>query len=71
MPDEKKKYPPMKLEDEFRFGKHKGNTLEEVINSSPTYIRWAMTEGVIELDNDAHPIYEDAIEEWELENDNK
>lgn len=71
MADEKKEYPPMKLTDEFRFGKHIGTSIESVITDSPTYIKWAINEGVIKLDNDAFALYEGAIADWEANNPKK
>ena len=65
MADEKREYPPMKLSDEFRFGKHIGILVEDVIKDSPSYIKWAVDEGVIKLDNEAFPVFESAIAEWE------
>ena len=32
----------MGLDDEFTFGKHKGETLEEVIDSAPSYVFWCL-----------------------------
>jgi hypothetical protein len=68
---DKREYPPMKLADEFRFGKHIGTTVEDVITGTPTYIKWAIDECVIKLDNDAFALYESSIAEWELSNPKK
>jgi hypothetical protein len=68
---DKKEYPPMKLTDEFRFGKHIGTTVESVITDTPTYIKWAVDEKVIKLDNDAFALYEGCIAEWEVKNPKK
>lgn len=32
------------LQDRLDFGKHRGKTLEEVIEEDPRYIRWALRE---------------------------
>ena len=62
-------YPPMGLLSEFRFGKHKGSTVEEVIETDPSYLRWALDGNVITLDNEAFAEYQPAIEEYELSED--
>ena len=40
------------LTDTIPFGKHKGEIVEDVIVSEPTYFRWATENDVIELDNE-------------------
>ena len=32
----------IKKEHKLGFGKHKGKTVEEILESDPTYIRWAI-----------------------------
>jgi hypothetical protein len=59
-------YPPMKLSDEFKFGKHKGSTVEMVIDEDPSYLRWALDGNIILLDNEAYESYEKAIDEYDL-----
>lgn len=34
---------PAKLTDTFDFGKHRGYTVKEVIDTEPTYIDWAVS----------------------------
>lgn len=43
----------MGLEDEFKFGKHKGHQLEDVIDDDPKYIEWCIMEGVVDFDEEA------------------
>lgn len=43
----------MGLEDIFKFGKHKGHQLEDVIHDDPGYIEWLVEEGVVEFDNES------------------
>lgn len=43
----------MGLEDEFTFGKHKGEQLEDVIHDDPQYIEWLIMEGVADFDDEA------------------
>lgn len=49
----------MSLDKEFRFGEWKGHSIEEVINTKPDYIRWAVRDSVIELDNEAYEYFND------------
>ena len=32
----------MRLNDKFKFGKYKGQTLESVINKNPAYVKWCV-----------------------------
>jgi len=59
-------YPPMKLSDEFRFGKHKGSTVEMVIDEDPSYLKWAIDSDIVLLDNEAYDCYEKAIDEYDF-----
>jgi DNA polymerase III epsilon subunit-like protein len=43
----------MGLEDCFKFGKHKGDQLEDVISDDPGYIEWVISEGVVIFDESA------------------
>lgn len=43
----------MGLEDEFKFGKHKGHQLEDVIEDDPNYLEWCIKEDVIAFDEEA------------------
>ena len=36
-------YPVVGLDDEMRFGKHKGKTLRDVIDEDPKWVEWAMS----------------------------
>lgn len=55
---EKKEYPPMKLDDTFRFGKHKGVTLEKVLQIDKNYVEWlVVTKEIVELDNESYKIF--------------
>ena len=51
--NEKKEWPPMQLGWNFSFGKHKGETLLDVIDDDVDYINWAIGKEIITLDNDA------------------
>ena len=54
----------MKLTDKITFGKHKGETLEEVILSNPTYIEWALDEiDSFEIDDEAMGKYQTSIDD--------
>lgn len=57
------KYPPMTPDDEFRFGKHKGLPLWQVIEEDPSYITWLIEDAdmAFELDNEAWELYQDEI----------
>ena len=44
------------LDDAFFFGKHKGSTVKEVIDSGPEgkgYIQWAVGKPILQLDDEA------------------
>lgn len=56
----------MKLSDEFRFGKHKGSTVEMVIDEDPSYLKWAIDSDIVLLDNEAYDCYEKAIDEYDF-----
>jgi hypothetical protein len=40
------------LETLFKFGKHKGNQVEDVINDDPEYIAWLVEEDIVEFDEE-------------------
>lgn len=42
----------MGLEDEFKFGKHKGHQLEDVIEDDPDYIEWCVKNEVVDFDEE-------------------
>jgi len=44
----------MELTDTFKFGKHIGVTVENVIEENSGYITWAISEQIIRLSNDAY-----------------
>lgn len=48
----------MGLEDEFKFGKHKGHQLEDVIEDDPDYIRWCVENDIVDFDNEAQELIE-------------
>jgi len=54
----KPNYPPMGLDKEFKFGKHIGKTVMEIIESSPDYIEYMMDQKIIKLDNEAYAYWE-------------
>ena len=43
------------------FGKHCGETIEEVIDNDPSYITWAINNELIHLNNEAYEIYDGAV----------
>lgn len=43
----------MSLEDLFKFGKHKGQQLEDVIEDDPEYIAWCCDNDIVQFDNEA------------------
>jgi len=53
----KKTYPPMGLEDVFKFGKHKGDRLWQVLRDDYSYIVWAVENIDFELDDEAYSEY--------------
>lgn len=48
----------MGLEDTFRFGKHKGHQLEDVIEDDPDYVRWCVENDIVDFDNEAQELIE-------------
>lgn len=40
----------MGLEDIFKFGKHQGEQLEDVIEDDPGYVTWLAEENVVDFD---------------------
>lgn len=57
-------YQPLGLNDTMPFGKHKGKTIQELINTEVDYIRWLLENSdSFELDEDA-----DAAYTWQMEN---
>ena len=42
----------MNLESEFKFGKHKGGQVEDVIEDDPAYIRWLCENTKTQFDDD-------------------
>lgn len=54
----------MSLNSKFTFGKYKGFTLEDILNTDPKYVRWCIGDaGNVELSNDAYKEYEDVMNE--------
>jgi hypothetical protein len=49
--------------DEFNFGKHKGEILDDVIEKNGQYIIWAWESGIIEIDKSIRDRVERKIEE--------
>lgn len=43
----------MGLEDCFKFGKHVGDQLEDVIEDDPNYIEWLVTNTGVDFDEEA------------------
>ena len=42
----------MNLESEFKFGKHKGEQVEDVVEDNPEYIRWLCENTKTQFDED-------------------
>jgi len=43
----------MGLDDLFKFGKHEGKQLEDVIEDDPDYVEWLATMNVVSFDCEA------------------
>ena len=43
----------MGLDDIFKFGKHEGEQLEDVIDDDRDYIEWLVMMNIVEFDNEA------------------
>lgn len=55
----------LKLTDKMNFGKYRDDTVQEVIDNTPSYIKWALDEvNGFELDDEAMAEYEQAIAEF-------
>jgi hypothetical protein len=54
----KRKPPVYTLEDEFGFGKHMNDQVEDVIHDDPEYIAWLIEEEVVEFDEGAMALIE-------------
>jgi len=50
-----KDYPPLSLDKELRFTKHKGSTIRKVIENDPEWITWSVKEG-FKYDNEAYEL---------------
>lgn len=48
----------MGLEDTFKFGKHIGHQLEDVIEDDPDYIRWCVSNDIVDFDDEALELIE-------------
>jgi len=53
-------YPPMKLEDEFKFGKYKGSTVQQVISENKSYMDYMLGKGIIRITDEAAQALEQA-----------
>lgn len=51
---EKRSFPEMDLDSIFKFGKYKGQELEDIIEDDPGYIRWLMDNEVAEFTTAVH-----------------
>lgn len=49
------------LDDTLSFGKHRGHTIREIINSDPYYLEWAIENKVIKLDKEAMRTLQDSL----------
>ncbi|MDT8428512.1 MAG: hypothetical protein RQ757_07070 [Pseudomonadales bacterium] len=48
----------MNLEDEFTFGKHRGEQLEDVIHDDPGYITWLADKEIVTFSDEARTLME-------------
>ena len=48
----------MKLDSEFRFGQHKGEQLEDVVEDDPEYVRWLAEEKDFYFDDEVYEALE-------------
>jgi hypothetical protein len=51
----------------FKHGKHQGDTLEDVAESDPGYLKWMHENAVKDLDNEAFYALEDVMEKNDIE----
>jgi len=58
MKKQRREYPPMALDDRFKFGKYKGRELWQVIRDDSDYVAWAMENLGLLLDNEAFADFE-------------
>lgn len=57
---------PATISDTFDFGKHKGKTVEEVIDEEPTYIEWCIDNVTgFELSDKTFEYYQRGLEDYE------
>lgn len=49
----KRQVPILGLQAVLDFGKHQGKTVEDVLESEPTYIDWAVSQRIFVLDEEA------------------
>ncbi len=59
MPD---KYPPLKLTDPWPFKKHKGTLFEKVLEGDLEYVKWAIRETDLQLENAAFEAFQRAVD---------
>lgn len=58
---------PANLEDKLDFGKHKGKSIDWILDNEPTYIEWCIENITkFELDNETYEDYEVALEEFRV-----
>ena len=55
-------YPDIKLDDVMKFGKHKGETMRELLEHYPFYVRYLVDYEMITLANDAYAVYAKILE---------
>lgn len=48
--------PYLTLEDNFPFGKHKGQQVEDVIEDDPGYIAWVVENDVMTFDDETYEL---------------
>lgn len=60
----------LKLEDVLTFGKHKGKTVEYVIEHYPKYVNWCLDNEIFDLTSKGHDLLEEYLNDlldWESE----
>lgn len=51
----------MGMDDRFTFGKYLGRSLLYVIGEEPSYIRWLLDDGIINISTDANEMYRKSV----------
>ena len=52
------------LENSLWFGKYKSTTIEDILETDVTYIRWCLEEKIFSLNDEAFEMYEEYLSDW-------